>query len=838
MPVRLYATPVAQQQRIARNTLYAIVGVLGAGVVRFLFTIVTGRAFGADALGVVAIVVALATIVTIPSAGVGAAGNRFLAVAAGSSDADMRTQTLGATWRGGVVVIAFAVVAAWGYLGVQSVDLSTLTQALGLAFVVAYGLYLTAKGVMFGAGHARIYAAGEVAGFVAFVISIALAAAVASDVGWVLLSQVLWALGVLVAAYVAGIGPRSLRGRAPATYWGFAVTASIGSLLSLGVAQATILVMAALHGTTEAGLLAAAVAITTPLYLLPRSVSLALTPSMAFSVGAGTESEADLETRYTGSLLVVFGTIAVAGILALEPFILSVYGTGFSDAADDLAVLAVASFVVIVGIPVVNRYAAQGTRTLLVTVGASALGAAGAAVAWLTIGADDPIWIAIGFLISAVIKVVLPFVFAKPVLGRWLFPNLALLAIAAVAIALALTTTALAWAVLVISILGAIPIAFVLTIRRRAVLAGDPGEPLRVTVVTNMYPTDDHPYYGIFVARRVASYTALGATVTVVSSARDSGWRKYARLAVRGMRSLLTDPMPDVIEAHPTHPTGVIAAAMAWCVDRPLVVYAHGSDIERPISNPAYRRLVAATISRAAEIHTNSVYLARQIDRQWPGHPPTQVVPPGVEPPATVQSQAERTIDVAFVGTMHDLKGPDTLIRALAAIPAELRTNVVFAGDGPELERYRAMAGELGVGIEFRGRVAPSEAQSIAGSARVLAAPSRREALGLAVVEALAVGTPVVVSDVGGLSAIPDVACGTVVPADDADALRTAITEWLLADDAQWSAAAVAAAAVAARYNEHAIAERALALLTSVAHRATEASPVVRSGPLRTTSID
>ena len=836
--MRLYATPVAQQQRIARNTLYAIVGVLGAGVVRFLFTIVTGRAFGADALGAVAIVVALATIVTIPSAGVGAAGNRFLAVAAGSADTDMRSQTLGATWRGGVLVIAVAVLAAWGYLRVQSVELSTLTQVLGLAFVIVYGLYLTAKGVMFGAGQARIYAAGEVAGFIAFAIAIVLAAALASDVGWVLLSQVLWALGVLVAAYVAGIGPRSLRGRAPSTYWGFAGTASIGSLLSLGIAQATILVMAALHGTAEAGLLAAAVAITTPLYLLPRSVSLALTPSMAYNVGAGTESVADLETRYTGSLLVVFGTIAVAGILALEPFILSVYGSGFGDAADDLAVLAVASFVVIIGIPVVNRYAAQGTRTLLVTVGASAVGAAGAAVAWLTIGADDPIWIPIGFLISAVIKVVLPFVLAKPVLGRWLFPNLALVVAATLAIGLALTTTALAWAVLVISLLGAVPVAVVLTVRRRAVLAGDPGHPLRVTVVTNMYPTDDHPYYGIFVARRVASYESLGAAVTVVSSARDSGWRKYARLAFRGLRSLFTDPIPDVIKAHPTHPTGVIAAAMAWCVERPLVVYAHGSDVERPISNAAYRRIVAETISKAAEIHTNSDYLAQQIDDRWPGHPPTHVVPPGVEPPAKVQSQAERSIDVAFVGTMHDLKGPDTLIEALAEIPAELRTNVVFAGDGPDVERYRSMADELGVGIDFRGRVDPSEAQSIAGSARVLAAPSRREALGLAVVEALAVQTPVVVSDVGGLSSIPDPACGTVVPADDVDALRAAITDWLRADDAQWSAAGAAAAAVAARYDEYGTAQRALDLLTSVARGARRPTPPVRSGPLRTTSID
>ena len=136
-------------------------------------------------------------------------------------------------------------------------------------------------------------------------------------------------------------------------------------------------------------------------------------------------------------------------------------------------------------------------------------------------------WIVISVFVAALVDIALTFRRAASVIEVDLLHIDELTPFAAIAIGLALTTTARAWAVLVISLLGAVPVAVVLTVRRRAVLAGDPGHPLRVTVVTNMYPTDDHPYYGIFVARRVASYESLGAAVTVVSSARDSGWRNY-----------------------------------------------------------------------------------------------------------------------------------------------------------------------------------------------------------------------------------------------------------------------------------------------------------------------
>ena len=79
--------------------------------------------------------------------------------------------------------------------------------------------------------------------------------------------------------------------------------------------------------------------------------------------------------------------------------------------------------------------------------------------------------------------------------------------------------------------------------------------------------------------------------------------------------------------------------------------------------------------------------------------------------------------------------------------------------------------------------------------AKVVAAPSRRDAFGLVAVEALACGTPIVVSDVGGLASIPASSRGSVVPPDDPAALAIALEECLTRADEAASPPAVERAA-------------------------------------------
>ena len=103
---------------------------------------------------------------------------------------------------------------------------------------------------------------------------------------------------------------------------------------------------------------------------------------------------------------------------------------------------------------------------------------------------------------------------------------------------------------------------------------------------------------------------------------------------------------------------------------------------------------------------------------------------------------------VAVVGTaarFDAVKRLDLLLRALASLPG---ATLVLIGDGPEAGALRALAERLGLSarVRFAGEVV--DAARLFRAFDVFAAPSRKEGLPLAVVEAMALGLPVVASDI------------------------------------------------------------------------------------------
>ena len=629
-------------------------------------------------------------------------------------------------------------------------------------------------------------------------------------------------------AVAVGVGPTRFRGRAPDGLWPFAATATVGSLVSLGVIHATVLVMAAMHGSREAGLLAAGLAITAPLYLLPRALSLALTPSMSSHLGAGSRERANLDAEYTTTALILFGGVATASVIALADVILALYGSDFADAGIYIALLAIASFVTIAGIPVVNRFASEGQRPLQVTVAASAVGAAGAGAVWFTIGREDPTWIAVGFLVAAVTKVVIPFAMSKRVVGASIVPPAILTVFVCSGVAAALVGGFWGIGYVVAVALGSIPLLFVATVRYRADAAHLAPERanLVVGVLTNMYPHEGNPYFGTFVRNRVEAYRELGAEVIVVSPRRASGILKYLMLSFDALVALIQQPIPDIFEVHPTQPTGVIATIIARIARRPYVLYAHGSDVAIMARSSVHRRLVDWAVDNAAEIHTNSEYMADQIAARWMPKTPARVLPPGVVVPASIEPASTRDIDVLFVGSLTGAKGIDTLLDAVSGMGDKGDLNIVIIGEGPERERLTDLASRHRLDAHFLGALPPVEVYALMARSRTLVLPSTREALGQAAIEALAHGTPIVVSDVGGLASVPTPACGSTVPPGDPEAIAAELRRWLDMTTSEWEQASLAAHLRAEDFDLRVVAQRALDRFQAVAEQSRSTAPV------------
>jgi D-inositol-3-phosphate glycosyltransferase len=115
---------------------------------------------------------------------------------------------------------------------------------------------------------------------------------------------------------------------------------------------------------------------------------------------------------------------------------------------------------------------------------------------------------------------------------------------------------------------------------------------------------------------------------------------------------------------------------------------------------------------------------------------------------------------ILFVGRMDPLKGLDILLRAVAKQEDRAGLLVLVVGGkhkrDPILESFRSMAGELGIGdkVRFLGSLKQDELPLYYNAADICVVPSYYESFSLVAVEALACGTPVIASRVGGLTNI------------------------------------------------------------------------------------
>jgi glycosyltransferase involved in cell wall biosynthesis len=130
---------------------------------------------------------------------------------------------------------------------------------------------------------------------------------------------------------------------------------------------------------------------------------------------------------------------------------------------------------------------------------------------------------------------------------------------------------------------------------------------------------------------------------------------------------------------------------------------------------------------------------------------------------------------IACASRMAPEKGVDILIRAFARTPGDAL--LVLAGDGPDVPSCDRLARELGVADRVRFLGLRNDVAAVFASCDIAVVPSRApEAFGLAVIEAMAVGKPVIVSDSGAMPELVEHGgCGIVVPAADVDALASAL---------------------------------------------------------------
>ena len=151
---------------------------------------------------------------------------------------------------------------------------------------------------------------------------------------------------------------------------------------------------------------------------------------------------------------------------------------------------------------------------------------------------------------------------------------------------------------------------------------------------------------------------------------------------------------------------------------------------------------------------------------------------------------------ILFVGRIEPLKGVDTLIEAMACLKLKQEdrpVHLAIIGGDPsaspeqmttEMTRLQQLCDDLGLdqSVVFLGKRDQDKLPYYYSAAEVLVMPSHYESFGMVALEAMACGTPVIASEVGGLAyLVRDGETGFTIPAEEPDTLCEKLS-WLLND--------------------------------------------------------
>ena len=250
--------------------------------------------------------------------------------------------------------------------------------------------------------------------------------------------------------------------------------------------------------------------------------------------------------------------------------------------------------------------------------------------------------------------------------------------------------------------------------------------------------------------------------------------RSLGPLDARWLSGVLEKRSADVVHLH-TFASQVLGTRAALGVKRPIVRTEHST---RVYDDPSCWPFSKWSLARVSAVVCISEHVASVVRGQAPwAAEKMRVVPNGVDTDHFAERASSESEALRFIalGRLDRRKGLDTALAALANVAdAEL----VIVGEGEEREALTARARELGLASRVRWAGYQVDVRDEIAKADVALSSARAEGLGIALLEAMAMGKPVVALPTGGVPEIvQDGVTGWLATGSDAASLTRVMRE-------------------------------------------------------------
>lgn len=327
-----------------------------------------------------------------------------------------------------------------------------------------------------------------------------------------------------------------------------------------------------------------------------------------------------------------------------------------------------------------------------------------------------------------------------------------------------------------------------------------------ILFIASWYPNKIDPTLGIFI-RRHAESVALFRHVKVVYlspseefdvttslsdnieeiriSYKPSMPYLSAFMAFRkGINQVLSKGYPEIIHAHVIQPAGFFAMWLSFKLKVPFIITEHWTGYLG--NNPAYRGklrkwLTERVVKRAKYISP----VSRDLESAMKAHGLEgnyKVIPNVAHPVFFNEPYRQKKRMFIHISSLDERqKNVTGLLRSFRKLQQELPDiTLVMAGDGPDRGKAEAFARKLNLSnVSFHGNLEAGELARMLSESLAMVLFSEFENLPCVIIESFACGTPVLTTNVGGISEIVDEQNGILINPQDEPALTDAMKQLL-----------------------------------------------------------